>query len=903
MRQNSLSGEAGKDAARMLPQFTGKRREAASAFVGATPVPGRDGRTAVPAFSGNALAFAKEAEAVSVDELPATVPEASAADASIPQELPILPLQNLVVFPVAFFPLAVAEPRAVKLVDDAVLGSRMIGLVTVRPGTEESEAEGVVKSEPATPTEQLHTVGTLAVVHKLLKLPDGSLRIAVQGLERIRIVEYVAHEPYLQARVERIPDMIEDDIEVEALMRNLMDLFQKIAALVPQMSEELQTLVLNIDDARQLAYVLAASIRMELEERQAILEEDSVKAKLKRLTAVLNKEVQVLELGKQIQSQVQSGMSKAQREYFLREQMNAIRQELGETDEAQLEVERLRQALEEAGLPTEAKEQAERELSRLSTMPPAAAEYGVIRTYLEWMASLPWQKSTEDQLDINVAQQVLDEDHYDLEKVKERILEFLAVRQLRLQRGGREPREEATGEGEGEPARPEAEAIASGKGAILCFIGPPGVGKTSLGRSIARAMGREFIRISLGGVRDEAEVRGHRRTYIGAMPGTIIQAIRRVGSNNPVFMMDEVDKVGADFRGDPSSALLEVLDPEQNREFRDHYLDVAFDLSQVFFITTANVLETVSPPLRDRMEIIRLSGYSDEEKFHIAHRYLVPRQMKAHTLTDADIRIEDEAIRLLIEEYTREAGVRNLEREVGSLCRKVAREIAAGAEGTVVVDRERVRHFLGPRRFYAEVAERTEMPGVATGLAWTPSGGEIIFIEATKMPGAKQLILTGQLGDVMRESAQAALSYVRSQAERLGLSADFYDRVDVHVHIPEGAQPKDGPSAGVTMATALASLFTGRPVRDDVAMTGEITLRGRVLPVGGIKEKVLAARRAGIKLVILPGRNQADLEEEVSEELRQDLQFVFVDTIDQVWQAALRDGRAGILQETAQEET
>lgn len=822
---------------------------------------------------------------------------AFAADSPLPPDVPILPLQNLVVFPVAVFPLAVSEARAVKLVDDAVLGSRMIGLTTVRPGPD-AESEADASALP----EQLYPVGTLAIVHKLLKLPDGSLRIAVQGLERIRIVEYTSTEPYLRARVERAPEVVESDIEVEALRRNLLGLFEKIAALVPQMSEELQTLVLNIDDPRQLAYVLAASIRMEIAERQAILEADSVKEKLRRLTSVLAKESEVLELGKQIQSQVQTEMNRAQREYFLREQIKAIRQELGETDEAQMEVDRLRKAIEEAHLPAEALEQAERELDRLAAMPPAAAEYGVIRTYLEWLAALPWDKGTEDLLDINLAQVVLDEDHYDLEKVKERILEFLAVRQLRLQRGqegakemGGQGDKETGGQGEEEPGdqrdREMVRPIIAGKGAILCFIGPPGVGKTSLGRSVARAMGRKFIRISLGGVHDEAEIRGHRRTYIGAMPGTILQAIRRVGSNNPVFMMDEVDKVGADFRGDPASALLEVLDPEQNREFRDHYLDVAFDLSKVFFITTANMLETISPPLRDRMEIIRLSGYSDEEKYHIARRYLVPRQMAETTLSEADITIKDAAIRLLISEYTREAGVRNLEREIGSLCRKAAREIAAGGPGCIVVDEERVRQYLGARRFYADVAERTEVPGVATGLAVTPNGGEIIFIEATKMPGNKQLILTGQLGDVMRESAQAALSYVRSQAGSLGLPDDFYDKADVHVHIPEGAQPKDGPSAGVALATALASLFTGRPVRDDVAMTGEITLRGRVLPVGGIKEKVLAARRAGIKKVILPHHNQANLKEDVPEELRQDLEFVFADTVDQVWVEALRDSR------------
>ncbi len=819
------------------------------------------------------LPSSEDASALSPGSMPARSPQGD--DQQVPEELAILPLQNVVVFPITVFPLAATEPRAVKLVDDAVLGSRLIGLTTIRPAP---EGEETAAAEEAGPEQRLYSIGTLGLVHKLLKLPDGSLRIAVQGLKRIRILEYVATEPYLRARVEPAPETIEEDIEIEALTRTLVDLFQKIAALLPQVSEELQALVLNISDPLHLAYVLAASTRMDLTERQEILEEDSLREKLRRLTTVLGKELEVLELGQRIQAQVQTGMNQAQREYFLREQLKAIRRELGETDEAQMEVERLRQALDEAGLPEEAREQAERELKRLADVPPAAAEYSVIRTYLEWLASLPWKKSSEDRLDVAEARTVLDEDHYDLEDVKERILEFLAVRQLRTQRlAGQEDAESE---------------VLVGKGAILCFVGPPGVGKTSLGRSIARSMGRKFIRISLGGVRDEAEIRGHRRTYIGAMPGTIIQTIRRVGTNNPVFMMDEVDKIGADFRGDPASALLEVLDPEQNREFRDHYLDVAFDLSKVLFITTANVTATISPPLLDRMEVIRIAGYSEEEKFHIARQYLVPRQLKEHALTEEDILIPDETIRLLIRDYTREAGVRNLEREIGSLCRKVARQIAAGEQGPLIVDEAQVRRFLGPPRFYAEVAERTDVPGVATGLSWTPSGGAIIFVEAARMPGNKQLLLTGQLGDVMRESAQAALSYVRSQAESLGLPEDFYDRLDVHVHVPEGAQPKDGPSAGVTIATALASLFTGRPVRNDVAMTGEITLRGRVLSVGGIKEKVLAARRAGIKMVILPRRNQADLEEEVPEYLRKDMEFVFVDRVDQVWQVALRDAAA-----------
>jgi ATP-dependent Lon protease len=613
-------------------------------------------------------------------------------------------------------------------------------------------------------------------------------------------------------------------------------------------------------------------MRMDLGDRQAILEETSVRRKLERLVELLQREIQVLQVGQQIQGQVNEELSKTQREYILRQQLQAIQRELGEEDTNAAEVERFRTAIEAANLPPEAREVADRELDRLSRMNPAAPDYGIIRTYLEIMTSLPWGKSSEDQLDIERAREVLDEDHYDLEEIKERILEFLAVRELRRERMSDK---------------------AAREGAILCFVGPPGVGKTSLGRSIARAMNREFLRISLGGVRDEAEIRGHRRTYIGAMPGTIIQSLRRVDVNNPVFMLDEIDKLGMDFRGDPSSALLEVLDPEQNNSFRDHYLDVAFDLSNVMFIATANALQPIPDPLRDRMEIIQLSGYTMQQKLEIAKRYLVPEQMRAHALTNNDVVIEEDALRVVIEEYTREAGVRNLEREVGALCRKAATDIVerrkrgeVSQAQPIMIDEAKARQYLGKQRFFAEAAERIDRPGVVTGLVWTPVGGDIIFIEATKMPGGKGFMLTGQLGDVMKESARAALSYIRSEADRLGIPGSFFNGYDIHMHVPAGAIPKDGPSAGIAMATALASLVTGRPVRDDVAMTGEITLRGKVLPIGGLKEKVLAAHRAGIKTIILPRRNERDLDD-IPPELRAELTFVPVDRVEEVLEAAL----------------
>jgi ATP-dependent Lon protease len=815
----------------------------------------------------------------------------------VPQELAILPLFNVVIYPLTVVPLAVGQELSIKLIDDAMVGDRLIGLMALKNEDE--------RPEHITPDDFYH-IGTAALVHRLLRLPDDTLRVAVQGIERIEIEEIIQTEPYIRARVRVLHDETASDIGIEALMRNLVNLASQILQLLPNPSDELQTQLLNEEDPRRLAYLLAVTMlfRSDVAERQEILAYTSVRDKLERLTEILTRELSVLQLGQQIQSQVQSGIDKNQREYLLREQMRAIRKELGEDDENQVEVERLRKAIEEAGMSAEAKEQAARELNRLAQMPPAAAEYGVIRSYLEWLISMPWQVRSEDQLDIAHAQQVLDEDHYDLEKIKARILEYLAVRELRQQRLGKD--------------------ASNQKGAILCFVGPPGVGKTSLGRSIARAMNRKFIRISLGGVRDEAEVRGHRRTYIGAMPGTIIQTIKRVGVNNPVFMLDEIDKIGSDFRGDPSSALLEVLDPEQNNAFRDHYLDVAWDLSSVMFIATANNLQTIPAPLLDRMEVIQLSGYTLREKLEIARRYLLPEQLSEHALTNDDIVVTDEALQVAIEEYTREAGVRNLEREIANICRKVAVEIAkrqsvtlkdteqtdgaepdaSAEEGEVaeqsaplpqqavlpepiLVDAERARAFLGKRRYYSEVSERIDRPGIITGLVWTPVGGDIIFIEATAMPGNKGFVLTGQLGDVMKESARAALSWVRAEAERLQIDPKFYEAHDIHLHVPAGAIPKDGPSAGIAMTTALVSLLTGRPVREGVAMTGEITLRGKVLPIGGVKEKVLAAHRAGLRTVILPKRNEDDLDD-IPAEVRQELTFVFADRMEEVLDAALR---------------
>jgi ATP-dependent Lon protease len=793
----------------------------------------------------------------------------------IPSHLPILPLRGMVVFPMTLVPIRVGQARSVRLIDDAVVGRRLIGLVASRdPKVEAPGANDVYR------------IGTIAAVHRLFKAPDGTITLIVQGLLRIRVGEFVSESPYLAARVSAIPERIETSLEVEALQRSIAEIFRRLSELVPAVSEEMSTVIANMDNPLQLVYAVANLVKIDLKEAQRLLELGSVAEKLHLLLTLLTKELEVLELSHKVRSEAQSEMQKTQRDYFLREQMKAIKKELGEADEQQIEVEEFRKKIEELEMPEEAEKEARRELDRLSKMPTIAAEYSIIRTYLDWLTSLPWNAQTEDNLDIAHARQVLDVDHYNLAKVKERILEYLAVRKLREER-----KEEWEQQVTDDLIRHEREGV------ILCFVGPPGTGKTSLGRSIARALGRKFIRQSLGGVRDEAEIRGHRRTYIGAMPGRIIQALRRAESNNPVFMLDEVDKLGTDFRGDPAAALLEVLDPEQNREFRDHYLDVPFDLSQVMFITTANWLDPIPAPLRDRMEILELAGYTDTEKVHITQGYLIPRQLRENGLRPDELSFTDGALRKIIHDYTREAGVRNLEREVGRVCRKEVTHIAelnsasgeAGGNTNTKPVRVTVRgvpRFLGKPRYFPETALRTQLPGVATGLGVTIAGGDLMFFEATRMAGSKGFMVTGQLGDVMRESAQAALSYVRSQAGALGISEDFFDEADIHLHVPEGAVPKDGPSAGVTMATALASLLTGRTVRDDVGMTGEITLRGQVLPVGGIKEKVLAAHRAGLGTVILPKQNEKDLDD-VPREVRRRLKFILAEQVNDVFEAAL----------------
>ena len=786
----------------------------------------------------------------------------------VPQTLAILPLRGVVVYPLTFQALNVGQPRSLRLVDEATVEKRMIGLVTSR------DAE---KEEPG--PQDVYNIGVLATIQRMFKAPDGTVRLLVQGLERIRIEEWVAAEPYLRANVSTLPDEVEDSLEVQALMRNAVDLLRRLVSLVSQLPDELLMAAMNVSDPRHLVYFIATNIRMEIADAQAILEIDNVREKLLKLTTLMTKELEVLELGRKIQSEAQGEMEKMQRDYFLREQMKAIRKELGEADEQAAEIEDYRLKIAQAGMPEEAEKEAQRELGRLEKMPPQAAEYSVIKTYLDWLTSLPWQVATEDQLEIAHARQILDQDHYDLEEMKERILEFLAVRKLRAERrSGQEGEEEGAGI---DYIRREREGV------ILCFVGPPGTGKTSLSQSIARALGRKFIRMSLGGMRDEAEIRGHRRTYIGALPGRVIQGIKRVGTRNPVFVLDEVDKVGTDWRGDPSSALLEVLDPEQNRDFRDHYLDVPFDLSQVMFITTANQLAPIPEPLRDRMEILELDGYTEEEKVRIGQQYLIPRQIRENSLRPSEVTFSDDALRAMVRDYTREAGVRNLERQIGTVCRKVARSVAEGQGEAVQIEPDDLVKYLGNPRFYFEPAARTEVPGVATGLVVTPAGGDITFVEVTRMKGGNRLILTGKLGDVMKESAQAALSYVRSKAADLGVDEHLLEESDVHIHVPAGAVPKDGPSAGVTMATALVSLLTDRPVRADLAMTGEITLRGQVLPVGGIKQKVLAAARVGLQTVILPERNKPDLDD-LPEEVRNAMTFVFAQSVDEVIRTALR---------------
>jgi ATP-dependent Lon protease len=765
----------------------------------------------------------------------------------LPNETLILPVRDMMLFPKMIVPMIVVEERFVRLVDEALVRDRIIGVVAIR------ETEGELQPE------SLFQVGVVSLIHKMLKMPDDSLRLLIQGISRMRVLEYVQREPYYRARVEHLEDRMVEDMEIQALTVNVKGLFKQLLEMSPHLPSELGVVALNIEDPGNLADLVAANINVKLEEKQLIVETLDVKERLERVLRLMNREIQILELGSKIQSEAKGQMDRIQREYYLREQLKAIQKELGETDERTQEIEELKESIEKAGLPQEARTAAERELDRLSKMPPAAAEYTVSRTYLDWLVELPWSVGTEDNLDINRARKVLDQDHYDLEKVKKRIIEYLAVRKL----------------------KPDA------KGPILCFVGPPGTGKTSLGRSIARALERKFVRLSLGGVRDEAEMRGHRRTYVGALPGRIIQGLRKAGSNNPVFMLDEVDKLGMDFRGDPSSALLEVLDPEQNFSFSDHYLEVAFDLSRVMFITTANVLEAIPPPLRDRMEVLELSGYTLEEKVMIAKKYLIPRQLEANGLTAQDVSFNTRAIQKIIQDYTREAGLRNLEREIASICRAVASGIASGRRKRVAITPTKIQGFLGPVKFFSELAERTAQAGVATGLAWTPVGGDILFVEATKMPGKKSLVLTGQLGEVMKESAQASLSYLRSKAVDLDVDPRFFEKHDIHIHVPEGAIPKDGPSAGITIFTALVSLLRDRPVRSDVAMTGEITLRGLVLPVGGIKDKVLAAHRAGIHAVILPEKNRKDLEE-VPEKIRTQMTFHLVKRMDEIMPLALR---------------
>jgi ATP-dependent Lon protease len=796
-----------------------------------------------------------------------TAESASPAKArDLPQVLPILPLRGLVVFPNTAVPLTIGQPRSIRLVDDVMeADERVIGLVASRnPQLEAPEPD------------DLYSVGTVAVVHRMFRAPDGTIRLVVQGIDRFRLGDFVQEEPYLKAHIELIPEEVGEGLELEALARTVRDQFERIAEMIPSIPRELVTSVVSLEEPLQVVYTIANFQRMDLDDAEQILELNSVSEKLHKLAGILAHEVEVLEIGQKIQNEARSEIEKVQREYFLREQLKAIQRELGEGDEQAAEIEEFRQKIEAARLSEEANKQARRELDRLSRLPTAAAEYGVIRTYLDWLVSLPWSVTTSDDLDIAHARKVLDQDHYGLQDIKERILEYLAVRKLRQERSGELP------------AEPEDEIRRIREGVILCFVGPPGVGKTSLGRSIARATGRKFVRISLGGMRDEAEIRGHRRTYIGAMPGRILQALRRVESHNPVFMLDEVDKLVFDFHGDPASALLEVLDPEQNGEFRDHYLEVAFDLSQVMFITTANSLETIPGPLRDRMEIITLSSYTESEKIAIAVGYLIPRQIRENGLHQEEIHFSEDALHKIIRSFTREAGVRNLEREIGSVCRKVVTYIAEGKATQVEVDAENLAEFLGRPKYFGneEIAERTAVPGVATGLAWTPVGGDVLFIEATRMPGNKGFQITGSLGNVMQESARAALSYVRSRASHLGLSEDFFDKSDIHLHVPAGAQPKDGPSAGVAMATSLVSLISGRPVRPDVGMTGEITLRGQVLPIGGVKEKVLAAHRSGLNTVILPNRNEPDLED-IPEEVRKQIKFVFAETVDNVLDAAL----------------
>ena len=831
----------------------------------------------------------------------------------IPEELPILPLRNTVAFPYIVMPLAVGIPRSVRLIEDVDRGNRVVGLVAMKDPTVEIPS-----------TSQVYQVGTAAILHRVMRSDDGTLTVFIQGLERFRVVEWTVEDPYLKARIRLTPDIVEGSVIEEALRRSLLDVATRLAELIPQFPAEAIRFIQQLEDPRLLVYLLASNMRIEMAESQRLLEVDRLTHKMEHLVKVLTHELEVREIGQQIQEKAKEEIEKTQREYYLRQQMDAIRKELGEGEDGRREVEEYRQKIEESGMTDEAKEEAERELARLEKMPPQAAEYWVIKTYLDWLVALPWKSLTEDHLDISDARAVLDEDHYDLEDVKERILEFLAVRKLRQERGLDDDDSDLQGR------------KVEGSGAILSLVGPPGVGKTSLGQSIARALGRKFTRMSLGGMRDEAEIRGHRRTYIGAMPGRIMQAIKRAGVKNPVFMLDEVDKIGSDWRGDPSSALLEVLDPQQNHAFRDHYLDVDFDLSQVLFICTGNTIATIPAPLLDRMETIEIDGYTEYDKLHIAEQYLVPRQLRMNGLLPDEIIFGEPALRAIIRDFTREAGVRQLEREIGKICRKVATQVAqtkeehrteAQAESgeveteapasesevaevetpeIVIIEEEpttpspealepvepieitpeKVHEYLGKPRYRFEAALRTERPGVATGLAWTPTGGEVLFVEAATMPGQDgNLILTGHLGDVMRESARIALSYVESHVKDLNLGEECC-KGKIHLHVPAGAVPKDGPSAGITMVTALVSLLTERPVYSDLGMTGEVTLQGQVLPIGGLKLKVMAAHRAGLKRVLVPKLNDVDLNE-LPDKIRNEMEFVLVEDVNEVLSHAL----------------
>ena len=779
-------------------------------------------------------------------------PEPEEHQLEFPTALPVLPLKETVVFPQSMSPLAIGQERSVRLIDDVVAGDRLLALVTAKDA-----------SLDAPSWEEIYEIGTVALVHKMIKVPDGTLRILVQGLERVKLEHRLDTDPYLLGEFSALPDVLIETPEVEALTRNVQGLFTRIIGLAPYLPEELQLAAANVDDPSALCHLVASTLRtIKTEERQEILEEVNVELRLRLVSQILNRELEVFELGSKIQSQVQSEMEKGQREYFLRQQLKAIQQELGEGDPEQAEANELREQLDALELPEDTRKAAERELGRLEKLPSAAAEYGVIRTYLEWILTLPWHTYTEDNLDLDHARKVLDTDHFDLEKVKDRIIEYLAVAKLRKEISGQ----------------------------ILCFVGPPGVGKTSLGHSIANALGRKFVRLSVGGVRDESEIRGHRRTYIGSMPGSIIRSLRDAESANPLMLIDEIDKMGNDWRGDPASAMLEVLDPEQNRTFRDHYLDLPFDLSKVLFICTANTLDTVPTALLDRMDVISLSGYTEDEKLGIAKRYLLPKQLGLHGLTRSQLTLADKVLRTVIREYTREAGVRNLERRIADVCRKAATQIAKGKAQKPRVDDVRLREWLGPRRFSGEVRKRVSVPGVATGLAYTAVGGDVLFIEATAYSGKGRLTITGQLGEVMQESAQAALSWVRSHTEEMGLADDWFSTHDVHIHVPAGAVPKDGPSAGVTMATAIASLVRDEVVAADVGMTGEITLTGQVLPIGGLREKSLAAQRAGLKRVIFPRENEPDLDD-LPPETRKALEFIPVDRIQDVFEAAFTGKR------------